>query len=290
MAAPAPSGLTHVPDSASSSAVAIVDAPMIKTSSRDISDLFASVKRTARYASAGAAVVALAIAGSNFGSSGPSESEHTPTGTSTESNLTVVTPASNAKPQVLIGAPAPEVTRSGSRSAPVATATTATHPTRTSDAPAAMPSAPVTVPNLRRLVVQGVATPSLDSLMRTAVQGARDAESEPIAGGGSLLTSAHNDDASVTPPVLIAAPTPRYPDDLRTQRLDGEVVVQFRVNDKGRVDASSMQVVQSQHELFTAAVRNVLPRFRFEPARSASPGSKPQSAWVQFRAQFNARN
>ncbi len=80
------------------------------------------------------------------------------------------------------------------------------------------------------------------------------------------------------------------PDELRAKPIDGEVVVQFRVNEKGRVDASTMQVLQSGHELFTAAVRNVLPRFRFEPARSSGPESKPQSAWVQFRAQFNARN
>jgi len=49
-------------------------------------------------------------------------------------------------------------------------------------------------------------------------------------------------------------------------------------------------VMQSEHELFTAVVRSALPRFRFEPARSAAPGSKSQSAWVQFRAQFTARN
>jgi TonB family protein len=84
-------------------------------------------------------------------------------------------------------------------------------------------------------------------------------------------------------------PTPRYPGELQTQRLEGEVVVRFRVDERGRVDASSMQVQQSPHPLFTEAVRNVLPRFRFEPARSGAPGSKPQAAWVQFRTQFTAR-
>jgi len=94
----------------------------------------------------------------------------------------------------------------------------------------------------------------------------------------------------VTPPTLIGpAPTPRYPDELRAQRLEGEVVVQFRVNEKGRVEPSTMQVVRSQHELFTLAVRNVLPKFRFEPARSGARDSKPQAAWVQFRTQFTAQ-
>jgi TonB family protein len=90
--------------------------------------------------------------------------------------------------------------------------------------------------------------------------------------------------------VLLFAPTLRFPEELRAKPIAGEVVVQFRVNEKGRVDASSMQVLHSEHELFTAAVRNALPRFRFEAARAASPGSKPHAAWVQFRAEFTARN
>ena len=152
-----------------------------------------------------------------------------------------------------------------------------------------MPVVPVALPRLRRLVVPKVALPSVDSLMRDAVKLAHDVDSEQIAAGGSLLTPARNDDANSTPPALIAAPALRFPDELRAQRVEGEVVVQLRVNEKGRVDPSSMRVMQSDHELFTAAVRSVLPRFRFEPARSAAPESKPQAAWVQFRAQFTAR-
>jgi hypothetical protein len=51
-----------------------------------------------------------------------------------------------------------------------------------------------------------------------------------------------------------------------------------------------MQVLQSPHELFTEAVRNVLPRFRFEPAHAGTIGAKPQAAWVQFRTRFAATN
>jgi TonB family protein len=90
--------------------------------------------------------------------------------------------------------------------------------------------------------------------------------------------------------VLIgSAPTARYPDELRAQRIEGEVVVQFRVNEKGRVDASSMQVMQSPHPLFSDAVRSVLPKFRFEPAHAGAGGSKPQAAWVQFHTRFTAQ-
>jgi hypothetical protein len=54
------------------------------------------------------------------------------------------------------------------------------------------------------------------------------------------------------------------------------------------VDVSSVNVVKSDHELFTAAVRSVLPRFRFEPARSPAPESKPIANWVDYRVQFAA--
>jgi TonB family protein len=91
--------------------------------------------------------------------------------------------------------------------------------------------------------------------------------------------------------VLIGrAPLPYFPDALRSQRTEGEVVVRFRVDESGHVDGSSMKVLKSDHTLFTLAVRNVLPRFRFEPARSPAPESKPRSEWVDFRAEFTAKN
>jgi TonB family protein len=240
------------------------------------------------YASAGAAVVALAIAGSNIGASGGSEGEHTASVTvGAESRLAVAPPVSAEKSKTATGVSAPERGSGGSPAAPLPTSA---EPTRVSDAPTDLPSAAVKVPNLRRLVMPKVAMPSLDSLMRTAAKVAGDVISEPITTGSSMLASAPNDDAKLTAPVLIgSAPVPHFPDELRAQRLEGEVVVQFRVTEKGRVDVSSMRVMQSGHELFTAAVRNALPKFRFEPARSAAPASKPQAAWVQYRAEFTAR-
>ena len=166
---------------------------------------------------------------------------------------------------------------------------TDTQPAPANEMRAASPSVPAAMASLRRLVVPKVALPSVDSLVGAATKVARGADSEPIAGGG-LLTPAQHEERRVTAPVLISAPTLRFPDELRAQRVEGEVVVELRVNEKGRVEPSSMRVVRSEHELFTAAVRSVLPRFRFEPARSAAPESKPQAAWVQFRAQFTARS
>jgi hypothetical protein len=58
------------------------------------------------------------------------------------------------------------------------------------------------------------------------------------------------------------------------------------VDELGRVDVESMIVERSNHELFTAAVRDILPRFRFEPARTHAPESKPVAAWVTVPFRF----
>jgi len=58
----------------------------------------------------------------------------------------------------------------------------------------------------------------------------------------------------------------RYPAQLRAANVEGEVLLQFVVDTNGRVDTSRVKVLRSSHELFTAAVKEVLPRLRFTPA------------------------
>ena len=260
------------------------DAPVSATSSSDLADIFASFKRTSRYASAGAAVVVLAIVGSEFGMSAEPEAAP-PSGASAAETPVAVAPTADAKSPAAsrssAGAPASLASHTASSSA-------AAPSKRSSEESDAAPS--VAVPTLKRLVIPKVAVPSVDSLVRSAERIASDPDTQPKTIGAGVLGAAPSEYVGVTPPVLLFAPALRFPDELRARPIDGEVVVQFRVNEKGRVEASSMQVLQSQHELFTAAVRSVLPRFRFEPARSPAPGAKPQAAWVQFRAQFTARN
>ena len=270
---------------AMSPVLAIAAAPVFGASPPDISSLIWSIKRTTRFASAGAAAAVLAMAGFDFGVAAGRESEYTPTPPSVR-RAAVVTPASNPVPPTTFAVAATAATPIPSSATPIPAAK---KPAPADETPAAKSTTPVALPSFRRLVVPQVAMPSVDSLVRAAAKVARDVDSEPIAAGSSLLTPAANADASVKPPVLVYAPALRFPDELRSHRVEGEVVVQFRVNEKGRVEASTMRVLQSEHELLTAAVRNVLPRFRFEPARSA-PDAKPQSALVQFRAQFRARN
>ena len=53
---------------------------------------------------------------------------------------------------------------------------------------------------------------------------------------------------------------------LKSANVEGEVLAQFVVDTTGRADMSTFKVLKSSHELFTTAVRNVLPQMRFYPA------------------------
>ena len=252
-------------------------------------------RRTSRYASGLAAVFVLAVAGFAFRSPSGNGSENAGVGALVRMAVGRVASVSSAPATAGSSGEVPIVHHDSNS---VATASGAyedsragdTQPTLASGGAPTTPVVSVALPRLRKLVVPSVAMPSLDSVLRNAVNVERDGSAESIGAAAGLRTSSYDDDGSVRPPVPIGpTPIPRYPGELHTQRLEGEVVVRFRVDERGRVDASSMQVQQSPHPLFTEAVRNVLPRFRFEPARSGAPGSKPQAAWVQFRTQFTAR-
>lgn len=67
---------------------------------------------------------------------------------------------------------------------------------------------------------------------------------------------------------IVTSGTPRYPESLRQAGVDGRVVIRFIVDTVGKIDLSSVQVLQSTHDLFTRAVRDVLGNFRFKPAES----------------------
>lgn len=60
-----------------------------------------------------------------------------------------------------------------------------------------------------------------------------------------------------------SAPSPRYPDMLRSANVEGEVLAQFVVDTTGRADMSTFKVLKSSHDLFTNSVRQSLPQYRF---------------------------
>src|SRR5687768_464010 len=62
-------------------------------------------------------------------------------------------------------------------------------------------------------------------------------------------------------------PAPQYPESERSSGATGRVVVQFVVGANGRVEPGSIKVLESSSPAFAAAVREVLPRHRFAPAK-----------------------
>jgi TonB family protein len=61
-------------------------------------------------------------------------------------------------------------------------------------------------------------------------------------------------------------PAPHYPDQLRSLKVEGEVLASFVVDTTGRADMSTFKVIRSSDRLFSDAVRDVLPSYRFLPA------------------------
>lgn len=58
----------------------------------------------------------------------------------------------------------------------------------------------------------------------------------------------------------------KYPEALRSAKVEGEVLAQFVVDTTGRYEDGSFKVLKSTHELFTQAMRDALPQMRFTPA------------------------
>jgi protein TonB len=78
-------------------------------------------------------------------------------------------------------------------------------------------------------------------------------------------------------------PKPKYPSVLESSGIAGEVQAQFMVKSEGKADMDTFKVLKSTNELFTQAVKNVLPRMRFSPAQI---GGKPVNQLVQQAFQF----
>jgi protein TonB len=79
-------------------------------------------------------------------------------------------------------------------------------------------------------------------------------------------------------------PPPRYPDMLRSSNVEGEVLAQFVVDTAGKADMKEFKVLKSTHDMFTAAVKAVLPNMKFYPAEV---GGRKVKQLVQMPFQFN---
>jgi periplasmic protein TonB len=68
------------------------------------------------------------------------------------------------------------------------------------------------------------------------------------------------------PAAMTGAANMAYPEMLRSAQVEGTVLASFVVDTTGRADMSTFKVLRSDHELFTNAVKNSLPRIRYLPA------------------------
>ena len=60
---------------------------------------------------------------------------------------------------------------------------------------------------------------------------------------------------------------PAYPAQLRAAGVEGTVIAKFVVDTNGLAEMRTFEVVRSDHDAFTAAVREATPNLRFDPAQ-----------------------
>ena len=132
---------------------------------------------------------------------------------------------------------------------------------------------------------------NFDSVVRARGGAGRAGETGPAqplleSASGQRLTFEREDAANVPQRAHLigSLPAPRYPAQLGN--VQGEVQVRFQVDTMGRPVPSSISVVRSSDELFTAATLKVIPGMRFQPARSGGSEPKALNDVVQIGFQF----
>jgi periplasmic protein TonB len=116
-------------------------------------------------------------------------------------------------------------------------------------------------------------------------KGVKGGTGSGVVGGIGPVTNQTYFEFQVEKPaeMLAESPKPKYPSVLESSGIPGEVQAQFVVSSSGKADMDSFKVLKSTNELFTQAVKNVLPRMKFSPAMI---GGKPVNQLVQQSFQF----
>ncbi|HCU11955.1 MAG TPA: hypothetical protein DGB72_07515 [Gemmatimonadetes bacterium] len=92
---------------------------------------------------------------------------------------------------------------------------------------------------------------------------------------GSVTASSQSQDPATTtffefqvdtPATLRENVAPRYPSSLKAAGISGEVSAQYVVDETGRIEMPTFKVLKSSGPEFTAAVKEVLPSWRLNPA------------------------
>lgn len=106
------------------------------------------------------------------------------------------------------------------------------------------------------------------------------AEEVPVPETERAFSEIEVDSAAVRDPES-AGPT--YPAKLLAERVEGATRVQFVVDSTGHVDLATIVILDSTHPEFTEAVKEVLPRMKYQPARI---GKRPVAQLVEQRFGF----
>lgn len=83
----------------------------------------------------------------------------------------------------------------------------------------------------------------------------------------ALLDSVFTELEVDTPVRLTSSAAPDYPPALLKQNVEGKVVARWVIDTTGRADTASFELIQATRPEFAAAVKAVLPRMKFVPAR-----------------------
>ncbi len=110
---------------------------------------------------------------------------------------------------------------------------------------------------------------------------ASSAEPVPGMGAGTGPRTEFEVDRPVR--ALLSNRAPIYPDVLRSRGIEGEVFARFIVDENGRVDMKTFEVISASSPAFSAAVSYSLERARFHPAEAAG---RRVAQLVEQRFQF----
>jgi TonB family protein len=97
----------------------------------------------------------------------------------------------------------------------------------------------------------------------------RGASSAGDTGSTSRETGrrAYQDFEVESPASAIGVVSPEYPPALRSSGVEGRVTAQFIVNERGRFEEASLEILSSTNALFVESIRRALPRMKFRPAK-----------------------
>ena len=123
---------------------------------------------------------------------------------------------------------------------------------------------PIEIPtSIPKIDVNAPLVTSRDFVVSRGTSSAGDTGSTAVESG----RRAYQDFEVESPVAAIGVASPEYPPALRSSGIEGHVTAQFIVNERGRFEESSLEILSSTNALFVESIRRALPRMRFRPAK-----------------------